>query len=96
MAERHAWKSSAQLEQQGADVMYTELEDVPGFPTTAKISALKGNLHSSDYLCMKWTEGELTDEEYADIKEKRQRWRQQINELEAELQQSEGGSSENT
>lgn len=48
-----------------------------------EINALKQLLSNSDYQAIKHSEGEMTDEEYAPIREKRQRWRERINELEA-------------
>lgn len=47
-----------------------------------EINALKQLLSNSDYQAIKHSEGEMTDKEYAPIREKRQRWRKRINELE--------------
>lgn len=49
---------------------------------SARIRELKGLLAESDYLCLKHADGELTDEEYAEIKAQRHAWRVEINELE--------------
>ena len=43
---------------------------------------LKAHLSDSDYLAIKYAEGELTEEEYAPIRTLRRQWRQRINELE--------------
>ena len=50
-----------------------------------KIYSLKDNLSATDYQAIKYAEGELSAEEYAETKEKRKAWRAEINSLEAEL-----------
>jgi len=50
-----------------------------------KINELKQKLKETDYQAIKFAEGELTDEEYAPIKEQRKTWRAEINALEKEL-----------
>lgn len=50
-----------------------------------KILSLKDELQKTDYKALKYSEGWLTDEEYAETKEKRQRIRDEINRLEQEL-----------
>lgn len=52
----------------------------------SEISALKQLLANSDYQALKHADGELSDEEYAEMKEKRQQWRDRINELQAQQQ----------
>lgn len=47
-----------------------------------KIAQLKQELAATDYQCLKWSEGWLTDEEYAPIKAHRQELRDEINALE--------------
>ena len=49
------------------------------------ILTLKQNLSKTDYMCLKYAEGELTEEEYAPIKAQRKEWRTEINRLEGEL-----------
>lgn len=49
-----------------------------------KIPELKQKLADTDYKAIKYAEGELTEEEYAPIREQRRAWRQEINELENE------------
>ena len=51
-----------------------------------QIAVLKGQLAATDYQCLKYAEGWLTEEEYAPIKAARQELRDQINELEGELE----------
>ena len=52
-----------------------------------KILALKDELQKTDYKAIKYSEGWLTDEEYAETKEERQRIREEINRLEQELKE---------
>lgn len=47
-----------------------------------KIEQLKAELSATDYKCLKYVDGALTEEEYADIKKYRADLRKQINELE--------------
>lgn len=56
----------------------------------SEISALKQLLMRSDYQALKHADGELSDEDYAEMKEKRQQWRDRINELQAQQQSLEG------
>lgn len=53
----------------------------------ARINALRQLLSHTDYKAIKYSEGFYTDQEYSDIKKQRQRWRDEINELEAELRE---------
>ena len=48
----------------------------------AQIAALKAHLTDTDYKALKYSDGSLTEEEYAPIREERQAWRDQINEIE--------------
>ena len=50
-----------------------------------KIRKLKQKLAETDYKAIKFAEGELTEEEYAPIREERRAWRDEINAMEAEL-----------
>lgn len=47
-----------------------------------KIYELKGLLQSTDYQALKFSDGALTEEEYAPIRAQRQAWRDEINALE--------------
>lgn len=51
------------------------------------IETCKAQLASTDYQCLKYAEGELTEDEYAPIRELRKQLRKQINELEDRLEQ---------
>lgn len=59
-------------------VPYTEAE-----LATFEIAELKKKLANTDYMAIKYAEGALTKEEYAEMKVQRQAWRDRINELEA-------------
>lgn len=50
-----------------------------------KIFALKMELCATDYKCLKYVDGALTEEEYAEVREHRAELRRQINELESNL-----------
>lgn len=50
-----------------------------------EIESLKQKLADTDYQAIKYAEGQISEEEYASIREQRQSWRNKINELEAEL-----------
>lgn len=50
-----------------------------------RISWLMSQLNGSDYKAIKYAEGEMTEEEYAPVKEQRRQWRAEINQLQAEL-----------
>lgn len=47
-----------------------------------EITELKAKLSATDYQAIKYAEGLITTEEYAEIKAQRQAWRNRINELE--------------
>ena len=57
---------------------------------TAKINRqifeLKQKLTQTDYKAIKYSEGLLTDKEYAEVRAQRQAWRDEINRLEEKLQ----------
>lgn len=54
-----------------------------------QITELKKHLADTDYQAIKYAEGLLTAEEYEPIKQQRQVWRDQINQLEASLNNEE-------
>ena len=54
-----------------------------------EIYTLKQQLAETDYIACKIAEGSATAEEYADIIADRQRWREEINSLESELENRE-------
>jgi 5-bromo-4-chloroindolyl phosphate hydrolysis protein len=64
-----------------------------------QIMQLRGQLHNTDYKAIKYAEGELTEEEYAPIREQRKAWRNEINALRAEIAEikaSKEAQNENT
>lgn len=65
---------------------FYEVVEIPA-PTeeelnASKIEQLKAELSATDYKCLKYVDGALTEEEYADVKKYRASLRKQINELE--------------
>ena len=48
----------------------------------AEIESLKQLLSATDYKAIKYAEGVMSEEEYAETKNQRQEWRKKINELE--------------
>ena len=50
-----------------------------------QIIELKQKLADTDYKAIKYAEGAISEEEYAPIKQQRQAWRDEINELEEQL-----------
>ena len=49
------------------------------------IAIRKQMLTQTDYQAIKYAEGEISEEEYAEVKTQRAAWRAEINSLEAEL-----------
>lgn len=49
-----------------------------------EIERLKAELESTDYKCLKWMDGALSDEEYADVRTYRAELRSKIRELRTE------------
>lgn len=58
-------------------IQYTEKE-----LANHEVANLKSKLAATDYQAIKYAEGLITPEKYAEIKERRQTWRNRINELE--------------
>ena len=52
-----------------------------------RVKELKRKLAETDYKAIKWAEGELTAEEYAETKAMRKAWRDEINVLEKQLKE---------
>ena len=50
-----------------------------------RIDELKNRLAGTDYQAIKYAEGYLTEDEYAETKVQRQAWRNEVNALEAQL-----------
>lgn len=49
--------------------------------TESRIAFLKSELAETDYLCLKYTDGALSEEEYVPIRQKRAEYRAEINKL---------------
>ena len=49
--------------------------------TESRIAFLKAELAETDYMCLKFTDGALTEEEYAPIRQQRAAYRAEINAL---------------
>lgn len=49
--------------------------------TESRIAYLKSELADTDYLCLKFTDGALSEEEYAPIRQQRAEYRAEINKL---------------
>jgi hypothetical protein len=60
-----------------------------------EIYALKSLLADTDYVCLKYAEGALSEENFADTKARRAQWRAKINALEAELEEADGEEAAN-
>lgn len=52
-----------------------------------EINALKQLLSNSDYQALKHSEGEMPEEEFAPVRERRKAWRVRINGLEKQLEE---------
>lgn len=50
-----------------------------------RVAELKRKLRETDYKAIKYAEGEITAEEYAETKELRKGWREEINALETKI-----------
>lgn len=62
-------------------VPYTD-EQLQKMEIENQISELKTNLANTDYQAIKYAEGEISAEDYAETKERRKEWRAEINALE--------------
>ncbi len=51
-----------------------------------EIDKLKESLSATDYQAIKFAEGELSEAEFAPVREQRKTWRARINEIEKDLQ----------
>ena len=76
--------NNATIEDKGE---YYEVVPAPIHEDTVedKIAKLRGELASTDYKCLKYVDGALSESEYAETKAYRAELREQINELEGSL-----------
>lgn len=65
------------------------------FKLQIRIGDLKNNLRNTDYKAIKYAEGELSEEEYAETLAQRRAWRAEINALEEEIKAIKEGANEN-
>ena len=63
---------------------YSE-QEIKVIKNNNRIVELKQKLQETDYKAIKYSEGELSAEEYAETKKHRRAWREEINKLEEEL-----------
>ena len=63
---------------------YSE-QEIKVIKNNNRIAELKQKLQETDYKAIKYSEGELSVEEYAETKAQRRAWREEINKLEEEL-----------
>ena len=52
-----------------------------------QINKLKQQLSDTDYKALKYMEGYISEEEYSSIKQQRQAWRDEINQLEQQIEE---------
>ena len=55
-----------------------------------EIAVCRQLLANTDYRALKHSEGEMSDEEYAETKENRRAWRARVNELQEQLAAGDG------
>ena len=67
------------------DMTPEEIEQISAVPAEYKIEELKHKLTETDYKAIKYAEGLISEEEYAQTKALRQSWRDEINRLEQEV-----------
>lgn len=67
-------------------IIYIIASDAEEIRNHRRVGRLKEMLADTDYQAIKHSEGELTDEEYAPIREQRRQWRAEINQLEAKIE----------
>lgn len=60
-----------------------EYEESIRVPVDEQIAMLKQNLADTDYKAIKYAEGLISEQDYAEIKAQRQIWRDEINRLES-------------
>lgn len=69
-------------------------DEIVKHKTQSRIAELKSNLSATDYQAIKFAEGELLAEDYAEMKAQRAEWRKEINELEVVLNNLQEGANE--
>lgn len=54
-----------------------------------RIAVLKTNLANTDYITLKYTEGQITENEFQIAKVQREQWREEIRRLEEQIKSKE-------
>ena len=62
-----------------------DYEDTNSVECKKKVKELKRLLEKTDYKALKFSDGALSEEEYAPIRKQRQEWRDEINKLEPQI-----------
>ena len=62
-----------------------DYEDTNSVECKKKVKELKRLLEKTDYKAIKFSDGALSEEEYAPIRKQRQEWRDEINKLEPQI-----------
>ena len=62
-----------------------DYEDANSVKCKKKVKELKRLLEKTDYKAIKFSDGALSEEEYAPIRKQRQEWRDEINKLEPQI-----------
>ena len=80
-----------EIEKKERELTDTEIKSSNIQNINLRINELKRNLSKTDYQAIKFAEGQLTEEEYAETKKQRQAWRVEINQLEKSLEEEPKG-----
>lgn len=73
------------MPQEAVEPTEEELRILHNGECLSEIGRLKGELAESDYKAIKYAEGWISAEEYAEVRAERQKIRDRINELESEI-----------
>ena len=76
------------------DMTEEETANMPTVTPFERIAELKDKLAETDYIACKIAEGVATKEEYAEVIEQRQIWREEINELQRVTEEDKISESE--
>ena len=76
------------------DMTEEEIANLPTVTPEERIAELKEKLAETDYIACKIAEGVATKEEYAEVIEQRQIWREEINELQRVTEEDKISESE--
>ena len=86
-AENYTALTYEQFVEETSPVSYTPTaKELANAEKKNQIEGLKAELAKTDYKCLKFVDGALTEEEYAEVRTYRQSLRDQINQLESELE----------